>query len=95
MRPIKELLVLLRDYLPGNINDDYGGSLCWAAGNMCLMDDVISSGERNDLLDYIEQHRPDGVGDYYGGSWARSGFWWPYGELTPRIEFLNKLIDEL
>jgi hypothetical protein len=51
---------------------------------------LITLKECNLLLGYIGDNKPDDAGCF-----GFLSFWWPYGELAPRIEFLNKLIDEL
>lgn len=78
MRPIKELLVLLRETLPGNKEKLFGYSFGEAIREMYL-DDVVERSEYHILRRYV-----DGVCAEY-----------PADELAPRIEFLNKLIDEL
>jgi hypothetical protein len=96
MRPIKELLVLLREFLPGNIKEDSGGSICWSIDDMYTDDRALITLKECELLDkYIEDKEPDDHGSYPNIHGLHCGFWWPYGELAPRIEFLNKLIDEL
>ena len=87
-RDIKELLILLRDFFPKNINTIYNsGSICYAIADMKGAD-ILTAGEYSMLGDYIENHRPDETK-------SNGAFWWPYGELEPRMEFLNKLISEL
>ena len=83
MRPIKELLILVRNRLSEFIEEE--GCICFAVAEMYPT--IFSLSEANFIVDYIRDHRPD---DATG--WA---FFWPRGELAPRLEFLNKLIDEL
>lgn len=89
MRPIKDLLILLRDFLPGNINNAYGGSLCYSIIDMKRKKCIIDWAERDALLRYIEEHKPSDIKP------DDEGFWWKYGSLAPRLEFLDKLIDDL
>jgi hypothetical protein len=56
--------------------------------------DDITTLERYMLDEYIEQKEPNNRRDYFNYNGV-PGFWWPYGELHPRLEFLDKLISEL
>ena len=96
MRTIKELLILVREKLPEYITHEKSGSICWTVTEMQENDD-ISRGEENKLLRYLLGVKPDVVGYYWYVDTEDSinGFWWPYGELAPRLEFLDKLIKEL
>jgi hypothetical protein len=89
MRPIKDLLILLRDFLPGNINNPWGGSLCYSIMDMYLRESIIDRAEREALLKYIKKHRPSHIKP------DGNGFWWKYRSLAPRMRFINKLIEEL
>jgi hypothetical protein len=86
MRPIKELLVLLRDDLPWLFTQRGAMGLCTATWLLGWYEKVTSD-EFNSLHAYVVNHSPI----------RKSGaeYWFPMGELAPRIEFLNKLIDEL
>lgn len=88
MRPIKDLLILLQDFLPGNINNIRGGSLCNSIVDMHLKS-IIDGDEREALLKYIEKHKPRNIKP------DGEGFWWKYRSLAPRMRFINKLIKEL
>ncbi len=93
-RTIKELLILLRDFLPTNIKstERLSGSLCFSIDDL-FDDDVINIKESEILEDYIHAHKPHRVGNYkFRGV---GGFWWKYKSLAPRMEFLNNLISEL
>lgn len=83
MRTIKELLILLRE----EVNTRFDGCVCYCAANMCGKVQITYN-EFDALDDYINSHRPEDTKD-------RLAFWWPYGELQPRLEFLDKLIAEL
>ena len=93
MRTIKELLILLRENLPQDITRDNGGSICFTIIDMCRMDSIITRSEENLLLKYVSEKKPSDAGNFDGQ--LGSGFWWPYGELSPRLEFIDKLIAEL
>ena len=85
MRTIKELLILLREGAVIRIQVcQYG--LCGTIDWMCRCMESINNDESKVLENYIESHKPDKV---------CSAFWWPRGELAPRLEFLDKLIAEL
>ena len=84
MRTIKELLILLREKCVTRIPEaKYGicGTIDWLVS--C---EDISLDEAYKLYYYVEINQPKEVAGAY---------WWPRGELSPRIEFLNKLIAEL
>ncbi len=85
-RTIKELLTLVRDFLPTNINNEDAGSICWSIVDMRYAH-LISEKEEDIIWDYIQENKPSDCGD--------GMFFWPYRELAPRMEFLNKLISEL
>ena len=93
MRTIKELLILLREKLPKYIIKERSGSICWTLSEMYEVD--INHAEFRLLEEYIDDHMPDDAGDFCGYDEDVSGFWWPYGELAPRLEFLDKLIKEI
>ena len=85
MRTIKELLILLREKLPEFIPTHCRG-LC--AATMILWNREIIDYKEMDLIDdYLRHKRPAGISLF--------GYWWPSGELAPRLEFLDKLIAEL
>lgn len=87
--------MLLRKELPNYINRHKCGSICWSLIEM-YTDDIITSKEYRFLIDYIYDRNPNDVGNYseYDDDDV-IGFWWPYGELVPRLEFIDKLISEL
>ena len=84
MRTIKELLILLREKCVTRIPAAMYG-LCGTIDWLFFCDD-ISPEEANKLHYYVEISKPAEVAGAY---------WWPRGELTPRLEFLDKLIAEL
>jgi hypothetical protein len=83
-RSIKELLVILRDNLERcfKVYDSHG--MCDVAIHL-RGDDIIIRDEYNTLKNYLSWHTPIGVGDY----------WFPEGELAPRLEWLNQQIEKL
>lgn len=83
MRTIKELLILLREEVANRFNE----CICWSLADMVGRKD-ISYDEHHALEDYLELHRPEETK-------KRAAFWWHYGELAPRLEFLDKLIAEI
>ena len=87
MRSIKELLELLLDQYENNRIDwiQWAG-LCWAIIKL-YTNDVVNFYEKEILLDVIEANKPD-------TPWS-GRYWWPKGEVEPRIEFLKQLISEL
>ena len=85
-RDIKELLILLREFLSEHIQEHVCGSMCWSAFEMRDRG-MMTDKECITLIEYINGHKPKLRG---GG-----GFWWKYKSLVPRIKFLNKLISEL
>ena len=89
-RTIKELLILLRDFLPTNIHNEVreGGCLCYSITDM-VSDDIITGEECGILSGFIERHKPKGIKIH------NVGYWWKYRMLAPRMRFLNKLISEL
>lgn len=84
MRPTKTLLVLVRQELPERI--ERRGCLCWAIASMAP--DILNEDEANFLTDYVSRHRPSNISH-------DEAFFWPLRELAPRLEFLDKLIDDL
>ena len=86
MRSTKELLeVLLDRYQNNTIEEINWAGLCWAITKLYAYDGV-NFYEKEILLDVIEANRPESV---------ESGkYWWPKGEVEPRIEFLKQLIKK-
>ena len=85
MRTIKELLILLREKLPEYIPTHCRG-LC--ATTLMLWNRGIIDNKEMDLIDdYLWDRRPV--------STSPGGYWWPQFELAPRLEFLDKLINEI
>ena len=75
----------MRRTLPYPIGDEgVQGCLCWATGAMYRAE-IITWEEAESLRSFIKTKRPR----------KADLFWWPYGELSPRLEFIDKLIAEL
>lgn len=87
MRSIKELLeTLLHEYENNKDDTIRWTGLCSAILTLRTFD-LITEGEKKVLEGHIKENRPD---------WSRlKHYWWPKGEVEPRVEFLNKLISEL
>ena len=83
MKDIKTLLEILLDkYQNNKIYGIQWSGLCLAIRklhNICVIDYY----EKEDLLKEIKANRPESAGSFY---------WWPEGEVEPRIEFLKQLI---
>ena len=84
MRPIKELLVLLREGLP-RLMETHSG-LCGCIEDLRYADS-INVKERDYLMEYLFKYRPIET--------ECRLWWWDKFDLTPRLEFLDKLIEEL
>ena len=84
-RPIKELLIILRDNSQ-IINNQIESGLCWE--NSCLeANKVISFSEYEELRNFIATNRPKNH-DY--GNWG-----WEKKLWEPRLEWLNFHINLL
>ena len=86
MRDIKTLLeILLDQYQNNRIDGIQWAGLCFAIIRIDV-GHVIDQYEKEDLFDVIKANRPESAAPFY---------WWPKGEVEPRVEFLKKLISEL
>lgn len=85
MRTEKELLILLRNELPGRIIE--AGGMCIAI-SFLRIDGLISFDEGLLLESYLNKNDPD-------IRYFTSGYWWEDGELEPRINWLNEQIEKL
>ena len=90
-RPIKELLILLRDNT--KVDSTWFGlkqridrGLCLEALRLCDKG-IITRTERLILVRYMEFHRPDGT--------DTNQFWWRVKLWKPRLHWLNKQINSL
>ena len=87
MRDIKTLLEILLDQYENNrLERIQWSGLCFAIIRINV-GHVIDQYEKEDLLRVIKANRPYSV--------VSPLYWWPKGEITPRIEFLKQLISEL
>ena len=102
-RPIKELLIILRDNLEiCFIKDINNGGMCYAAYDL-ESTLIISNNEYHLLIKYLEDHKPRNayrrrkkylyIYDNKGFSLRRH--WWTPRVLKPRINWLNKEINKL
>ena len=83
MRNIKTLLGLLLDQYENNrLEGIQWSGLCFAIIRINV-GNVINQYENEALLKVINANRPESV---------VSSYWWPKGEVEPRIEFLQQLI---
>ena len=83
MKSIKALLLILLDQYQNNRIDGIQWSgLCLAILKLHAIC-VIDYYEKENLLKEIKANRPESAG---------SSYWWPEGEVEPRIEFLKQLI---
>ena len=86
MRTIKELLILLREKLPEYLPAKSLG-LC-SSMKWLRRDGLITLEEYDMISTYVYMHRPG----YFN---TMCGYWWHPRSVTPRLEFLDKLIDEI
>ena len=86
MRDIKTLLeILLYKYENDMVYKIQRNGLCWAIQRLRKRN-IISAQEEVILIEHLHSNKPE---------WACDGYWWPKGEVEPRIEFLKQLISEL
>ena len=80
MRNTKELLELMLEH-KGLFHD----GLChWAL--YLYDDDLITRAEYRLLRKHIKKNKPENAGRHY---------YWNYGEIAPRIEWINQQIEKL
>ena len=90
-RPIKELLILLRDNAKVEstwfgLRKRINSGLCREL-NFIAYKDMISPKEQFILFEYMRDNRPKGtIANFY---------WWEEGLWKPRLKWLNKLIASL
>jgi hypothetical protein len=80
-----ELLKILRHYLPKYMASNKSSGICGAILGL-LTSDILTADERSTLENIIINNRPSGANPF--------DYFWPKGELKPRIDFLNKLIEK-
>ena len=86
MKSIKALLLILLDQYENNRIEGIQWSGLCPAVFMLLDHRLIDLYDRKALLDAIETNRPECV--------KSKSYWWPKGEVEPRIEFLKQLIKK-
>jgi hypothetical protein len=79
-----ELLKILRDFLPKYLSRNKGG-ICGAV-YMLPIEGRISIKEISDLLQIISDNNPTTL--------PNDTYWWPKGELEPRLKFIDRLITK-
>ena len=83
MRDIKTLLeILLDQYQNNRLEYIQWSGLCFAI--ISIDGRVIDQNEKDALLKVIKANRPESAVSLL--------YWWPKGEVEPRIEFLQQLI---
>ena len=84
MKDIKTLLeILLDQYKSNRIEGIQSMGLCRTIG-VLQESRLITEYEANELDYHLDENRPESsIGKIY---------WWPEGEVEPRIEFLKQLI---
>ena len=102
-RPIKELLIILRDNLPKGIKiNNNNGGICSVIYQLSSYE-IISAEEREILLNYLKNNKPPsavkrkkiykGIVDPYG--FLLEDHWWKPRVVKPRLNWLNKQINKL
>lgn len=78
-RPIKELLQLMLDK-----PEWFSSGLCSWAATLDIEDVAFHS-----LYNYIRSNRPAKYTLRFGFTEQTKGYWWPYGNIKPRIKWLK------
>ena len=101
-RPIKELLIILRNNLKRYFRDSNNGGMCSVAFDLSS-NSIISIDEYKLLFEYLDDHKPrnayrrkkldSSLYDSKGFNLRRH--WWTPCVLKPRINWLNKEINKL
>ena len=86
-RSIKELLIILRDNTHICFFTKYCMGIC-SVVQVLRGEGIITWDESILLINYIAINGP------YGSA-SCGVYWWPAGELTPRLEWLNQQIEKL
>lgn len=81
-RTIKELLILLREYIVKQY--DFLG-MCSEIRDMYHID-LISSVEYDILTNYLKNNKPENIND---------NFWWIPREKQPRLDWINEQLKSL
>ena len=85
-RDIKELLLLLVDYINSN---DIETGMCLCTTYM-YKDNKITASERVSLFTFMDNNPPVHI-KYFG----TNVFWWREGDKEPRLKWLNEQIAKL
>ena len=86
MRDIKTLLEILLDQYENNrLEGIQWSGLCFAIIRLRI-GHVIDQSDEDALLKVIKANRPESAGSLL--------YWWPKGEVEPRVEFLKQLIKK-
>lgn len=87
-RPIKELLIIMRDNI--ELFDKYDCDGFCGLSNILETNETITHDERDNLRMFIKLNMP--VRLICGG---HSAWVWPPHELQPRLEWLNEQINKI
>ena len=82
MRTDKELLSLLRDRTEALLDTD---GLCYVNKKMRFLGDINNP----------EEARIDWIIDNYADRVRGSEYSWPRGEVAPRIEWINRMLERI
>lgn len=91
MRPMKELLILLKEYVEQLPNDKFMG-MCPCTLYM-RRERIISLDEELFIDEFTRENRPTDT--RFGDITPYNMYFWPYGEKEPRIAFLDHHIKRL
>lgn len=80
-----ELLKILRYYLPKYMTGNKSGGICGTMLGLHISG-ILTTDERLTLKNIVIDNRPSGSNPF--------DYFWPKGELRPRIDFLNMLIEK-
>lgn len=94
MKTYKELLTILRDTLLNTENNNklYDG-MCLTIHHLYVID-LISHDEKVKINNFIRKNRPL-KGQHYNKNQKYSPYWWPPGDVKPRVNWLNSKIKQL
>ena len=90
MRPIKQLLIILRDYIIEEKPIQFG--ICSAISDM-KNDNIISLHEYAVLISFINYNRPSPWNKYYNKKLKKFAYFWPGGDFVIRTKWLNHAIN--
>ena len=102
-RPIKELLIILRDNLEDYLKRYNYGGMCPVIWRL-LKNDVINDWEENILQGFLEHNKPRNAyirrkkefpTHFDDAGFALPLHWWTPRAVPPRMRWLNQQIDKL